>query len=88
MNMTNRASTRTLCDVFSNMRDTLKTLNFSYLSGLIEEGQYRAERMENALEAYGSGYMGLNEMEEDRVKLKKEIAKLKLEKSKLNKENL
>ena len=78
-----RTGNRTLCSVFINMRDALKTLNFSYLPALIEEAQYRAERMENAIEAYGSNYGGIGAMEKDRVRLKKEIAKLEKEKTNL-----
>lgn len=82
--------TRTLCSILRNMRSLNKTQNYSYLSGLIEEAQYRAERMENALETYGNGWNGLVEMEQERVKLKKEVQKLKKEKDNLEKclENL
>lgn len=40
---------RTMCDVFEEMRSCVETLNFSYLSGLIEEGQAYANRMEAKL---------------------------------------
>ena len=40
---------RMLCTVFEEMRDCVKTLNFSYLSGLIEEAQSLASRMESRL---------------------------------------
>ena len=43
--MTNRY----LCDVLGEMRECVKTLNFSYLSGLIEEAQSLANRMESHL---------------------------------------
>jgi len=87
MEIIDRCGHRTMCSILSNMRDCLKTYNFSYLSGLIEEAQYRAERMENALEAYGKGYDGIEAMESDRIKLKDEIRKLKSEKKNLkNKE--
>ena len=40
---------RLLCTVFDEMRDCVKTLNFSYLLGLIEEAQSLASRMESCL---------------------------------------
>ena len=82
-----RYGTRTLCSILENMRSLNKTKNYSYLSGLIEEAQYRAERMENALEAYGDSWGGsLKEMEKTRVRLKKEIGLLKEEKEELENE--
>ena len=35
-----------MCDIFTEMRSCVKTLNFSYLIGLIEEAQSAAARME------------------------------------------
>ena len=40
---------RHVCDVLSDMRKCLESLNFSALSGLIEEAQVMANRMEAAL---------------------------------------
>ena len=40
---------RYLCSVLDEMRDCTKTLNFSYLLGLIEEAQSLASRMESRL---------------------------------------
>jgi hypothetical protein len=40
---------RYLCDVLGEMRECVKTLNFSYLLGLIEEAQTFANRMESKL---------------------------------------
>jgi len=40
---------RTLCDVLEEMRNSVKTLNFGYMSGLIEEAQSMANRMEAKL---------------------------------------
>jgi len=40
---------RYICDVLHEMRDCVKTLNFSYLLGLIEEVQTLASRMEAKL---------------------------------------
>jgi uncharacterized protein YlxW (UPF0749 family) len=40
---------RLLCAVFEEMRECVKTVNFSYLLGLIEEAQTLANRMESRL---------------------------------------
>jgi len=40
---------RFLCDVLNEMRECTKTLNFSYLLGLVEEAQTLASRMEAKL---------------------------------------
>ena len=40
---------RLICAVLDEMRDCVKTLNFSYLSGLIEEVQTLGSRMESKL---------------------------------------
>lgn len=40
---------RTICDVLAAMRECCKTANYSYLPGLIEEAQNKANRMEAAL---------------------------------------
>lgn len=42
-------SVRTLCEVLEEMRKCVKTLNFSYLLGLIEEAQVLGNRMESGL---------------------------------------
>lgn len=73
---------RTICSVFIEMRTCLKTRNFSYLRGLIEEGQSYGNRMEAALERIDTDW------EEERIEglkrikreLKKEITKLQKEK--------
>lgn len=75
-------SGRYLCDILKNMRQCYDTRNFSYLPGLIEEAQYRAERMEDALEKIG-GYNGLEDLEKGRKILKEEIRELKKEKREL-----
>lgn len=80
------ASGRYLCDILKNMRQCYKTRNFSHLLGLIEEAQYRAERMENAMERYGYGFDGLKDMNDKRDKLRKEIAELRKEKKALEDE--
>tara|TARA_Y100000389_G_scaffold40968_1_gene35577 strand:+ start:517 stop:702 length:186 start_codon:yes stop_codon:yes gene_type:complete len=56
------------------MRDCVKTSNFSYLSGLIEEAQSLANRMESRLYEI-----------KDFEKLHEDIRKLKAEKKKLEK---
>ena len=40
---------RMMCDVLEEMRECTKTLNFSYLLGLIEEAQSLGNRMEAKL---------------------------------------
>ena len=66
---------RLLCDVLGEMRDCVKTLNFSYLSGLIEESQSLGSRMEARL----------FEMK-DFERLHKDIRDLKKKKKKLEEE--
>jgi len=68
--MTNRY----ICTVLDEMRDCVKTSNFSYLSGLIEEAQSLANRMESRLYEI-----------KDFEKLHEDIRKLKTEKKKLEK---
>ncbi len=75
-------STRSLCCVLDDMRSCHKTRNFSYLPGLIEEAQYRANRMENAIEKIG-GWEGVRSQEKQRIKLKKEIKDLEEKRDKL-----
>jgi len=79
------ASTRTVCAALEDMRACLKTTNFSYLSGLIEEIQYRANRMENALEIIG-GWDGVPNKVKEQRELKYDIIKLSKEKKKLEDE--
>ena len=43
------STNRHICSVLDEMRDCTKTLNFSYLLGLIEETQSLASRMEAKL---------------------------------------
>lgn len=82
----NEIGTRSLCTILDDMRKCTTTLNFSYLSGLIEEAQYRANRMENALDTYGANsWNGIKELEEKRIELKEEIKKLIEEKRKRGK---
>ena len=63
---------RYLCSVLDEMRECTKTLNFSYLLGLIEEAQTLASRMEAKLFEI-----------KDFERLHEDIAKLKKQKKKL-----
>jgi len=65
-------SNRYICTVLDEMRDCIKTSNFSYLSGLIEEAQSLANRMESRLYEI-----------KDFERLHEDIRKLKVEKKKL-----
>jgi len=76
------ASSRTVCEIFEDMRRAHETRNFSYLLGLIEEAQYRANRMENAIEKY-AGWDGIVKLEQRRIALKEEIKKLRAERNEL-----
>lgn len=71
---------RTLCDVLREMRTCLETLNFSYLSSLIEEAQFMGNRMEAGLEN-GSEYKNLvikiSKLNKEKDKLENEIELLK-----------
>jgi len=63
---------RYLCSVLDEMRECTKTLNFSYLLGLIEEAQTLGSRMETKLFEI-----------KDFERLHEDIAKLKKQKKKL-----
>lgn len=75
---TSNISGRFLCDILQNMRQAYETRNFSYLPGLIEEVQYRAERMENAIEKVG-GWGSVRDLELKRIELKSNIRELQQE---------
>ena len=66
---------RLLCDVLGEMRDCVKTSNFSYLSGLIEEAQSLANRMESNL----YDIKDFNRLHKDIKVLKKKKKKLEEE---------
>jgi len=72
-------STRYLCNILDDMRAMHKTHNYSYIDGLIEELQYRANRMEKVIEDISE----MKYQENRRTELKAEIKKLKEEKKKL-----
>ena len=66
---------RLLCDVLDEMRDCVKTSNFSYLSGLIEEAQSLGSRME----AHLYDIKDFNRLRDDIKALEKKKKKLKEE---------
>ena len=63
---------RLLCDVLGEMRDCVKTMNFSYLPGLIEEAQSLGSRMEARL----YDIKDFNRLNKDIKALKKKKKKL------------
>ena len=73
--MTNRY----LCDVLSEMRKCVKTLNFSYLSGLIEEVQTLGSRMESKLfdiKDFDRLHEEIRDLKKKKKKLEKEVEEL------------
>ena len=78
-----RSVNRTICDVFKEMRTCLKTNNFSYLAGLIEEAQTMANRMEESL----YDQHDLRYAKKEYKKLKKEIEKLESKRDGLDDES-
>ena len=66
---------RLLCTVLDEMRECVKTSNFSYLSGLIEEAQSLGNRME----AHLYDIKDFNHLHKDIKDLKKKKKKLKEE---------
>ena len=70
---------RYLCDVLSEMRGCIKTLNFSYLLGLIEEVQTLASRMESRLfeiKDYDRLHEQIKKLEKKKKKLENEVEEL------------
>ena len=63
---------RLICAVLDEMRDCVKTLNFSYLPGLIEEAQSLGNRME----AHLYEIKDYNRLHKDIKALKKKKKKL------------
>ncbi len=76
---------RMICDVFYEMRECLKTNNFSYLKGLIEEAQSYANRMESALSRADTEWIErrIKNLKEEKIRLKEEIIELEKKKEKL-----
>ena len=64
---------RYICTVLDEMRECVKTTNFSYLPGLIEEAQSLANRMESQL----YDIKDFNHLHKDIKDLKKKKKKLK-----------
>ena len=73
-------SGRLICSILDDMRECHKTQNYSYLLGLIEEAQYRANRMEDRLEQVHE----FDRMERRYVEVKAKVKELD---KKLEKEN-
>jgi hypothetical protein len=71
---------RYMCSILEDMRKCYKTRNFSYLKSLIEEAQYRANRMEDRLERIRD----VESMERRRDLLKKEVKELEEKKDGLD----
>jgi septal ring factor EnvC (AmiA/AmiB activator) len=74
---------RLLCTVFDEMRECVKTLNFSYLLGLIEESQSLGNRMESQLyeiQDYERLHDDIRVLKTKKKKLEKEIDKLEAQK--------
>ena len=67
---------RLLCAVLDEMRDCVKTTNFSYLPGLIEEAQSLGNRMEAHLyeiKDYNRLHKDIKDLKKEKKKLKEEV---------------
>ena len=70
---------RYLCDVLNEMRKCVKTLNFSYLLGLIEEAQTLGSRMESKLfdiKDFDHLHEEIRDLKKKKKKLEKEVEAL------------
>ena len=70
---------RLLCDVLDEMRDCVKTLNFSYLLGLIEEAQSLGSRMEahlHDINDFNRLHKDIKALEKKKKKLKQEVEEM------------
>ena len=70
---------RLLCTVFDEMRDCVKTLNFSYLLGLIEEAQSLGSRMEahlHDINDFNRLHKDIKALEKKKKKLKQEVEEM------------
>ena len=70
---------RYLCDVLNEMRKCVKTLNFSYLLGLIEEAQTLGSRMESKLfdiKDFDRLHGEIRDLKKKKKKLEKEVEAL------------
>ena len=77
---------RVACDVLHELRLCHRTRNYAPVKGLAEELQMMFDRMESALEEYGSDYGGIGRVQTDVQELKRERRKLKAELHKLRTE--
>lgn len=73
---------RHVCSVLEEMRNCIKTSNFSYLSGLIEEAQTMVNRMEAGL----WDQRDFTKLTDKISKLKKEVKELEAKKKFLDPE--
>ena len=70
---------RLLCAVLDEMRDCVKTSNFSYLSGLIEEAQSLGSRMEahlHDINDFNRLHKDIKALEKKKKKLKQEVEEM------------
>ena len=70
---------RYICDVLDEMRKCVKTLNFSYLLGLIEEAQTLGSRMESKLfdiKDFDRLHEEIRDLKKKKKKLEKEVEAL------------
>ena len=70
---------RYLCTVLDEMRECVKTLNFSYLLGLIEEVQTLGNRMESNLfeiKDFDRLHEDIRDLKKKKRKLEKEVEAL------------
>ena len=70
---------RYLCAVLDEMRECVKTLNFSYLLGLIEEAQTLGSRMESKLfdiKDFDRLHEEIRDLKKKKKKLEKEVEAL------------
>ena len=70
---------RLLCTVLDEMRECVKTTNFSYLPGLIEETQSLANRMESHLydiKDFNHLHKDIKDLKKKKKKLKEEVEEL------------
>ena len=68
-----------MCDVLEEMRECTKTLNFSYLLGLIEEAQSLGNRMEAKLydiKDYERLRDDIKDLKKKKKKLEEKVEKL------------
>ena len=70
---------RYICDVLDEMRKCVKTLNFSYLLGLIEEAQTLGSRMEAKLfdwKDFDHLHEEIRDLKKKKKKLEREVEAL------------